>query len=135
MQTQYLKIAGSFLASMLMCIPPSLFAQNNEQIINCRGRVEQDQRRLILLNLNFKLGGLLIDGDLNGDPIVASNFGSGNSIQVVGFPKSQDTGNTRDIVHKMTVNINKSTGIFSITIVGANGHTFYLSGGGECQFR
>ncbi len=129
------KKAGSFLALILMCIHQSLYAQNNDQVISCRGRVEQDQRRLILLNLNFKLGGLLIDGDLNGDPIVASNFGTGNSIQVVGFPKSQDTGNTRDIVHKMTVNINKSTGIFNMTIVGANGHTYYLTGGGECLFR
>lgn len=112
-----------------------LYAQTNEQTINCRGRIDQDQRRLVLLNLNFKAGGLIIDGDLNGDPIVGSNFGSGEEIQVVGYPKSQDTGNTRDIVHKMTVNITKSNGLFNMNIVGANGHTYFLSGRGDCQIQ
>jgi hypothetical protein len=113
----------------------SLFAQGTDYIFTCRGRIDQDQRRLVLLNLNFKAGGLIIDGDLNGDPIVGSNFGNGESIQVVGYPKSQDTGNTRDIVHKMTVNITKSNGLFNMNIVGANGHTYFLSGRGDCQIQ
>jgi hypothetical protein len=54
---------------------------------------------------------------------------------VVGYPKSQDTGNTRDIVHKMTVNITKSNGLFNMNIVGANGHTYFLSGRGDCQIQ
>ena len=82
-------------------------AQSGDSVFTCRGRVDQDQRKLILLNLQFKLGGLMLEGDLNGDPIVGSNFGTGNLVQAVAYPKSQDTGNTRDIKHKMTANINK----------------------------
>jgi len=127
-----LAVVGVFVSIVSSTSP---YAQNIDQIFNCRGRIDQDQRRLVLLNLNFKAGGLIIDGDLNGDPIVGSNFGGGDSIQVVGYPKSQDTGNTRDIVHKMTVNITKSNGLFNMSIVGANGHTYFLSGRGDCQIQ
>ena len=106
-----------------------------DSVFTCRGRVDQDQRSLILLNMQFKLGGLVMEGDLNGDPIVGSNFGTGNLVRAVGYPKSQDTGNTRDIKHKMTANINKLDGLFNLTINGANGHSFFLSGSGQCQIQ
>jgi hypothetical protein len=110
-------------------------AQSDDSVFTCRGRVDQDQRSLILLNMQFKLGGLVMEGDLNGDPIVGSNFGTGNLVRAVGYPKSQDTGNTRDIKHKMTANINKFDGLFNLTINGANGHSFFLSGSGQCQIQ
>lgn len=43
-------------------------AQISDSIFSCRGKVDQDQSRLIILNMQFKLGGLSIEGDLNGDP-------------------------------------------------------------------
>ena len=112
------------------------FAQNNPSAdfsLFCRGRLDNDSNKLILLKLNVRLGGIVIDGDLNGDPIVASNFGDNKLMQVVGYPKSQDTGNTRDVIHKMTVNIARDSGTFNLTIVGANGHSYFLSGRGQCQ--
>ena len=39
-------------------------AQSGDSVFTCRGKVDQDQRNLILLNLQFKLGGLVIEGDL-----------------------------------------------------------------------
>lgn len=99
----------------------------------CNGRLDSDSNKIILLKLNVRLGGLIIDGNLNNDPIVASNFGDDKLMRIVGYPKSQDTGNTRDIIHKMTVNINRDSGLFNLTIVGANGHSYYLSGRGQCQ--
>ena len=110
-------------------------AQSGDSVFTCRGRVDQDQRKLILLNLQFKIGGLMLEGDLNGDPIVGSNFGTGNLVQAVAYPKSQDTGNTRDIKHKMTANINKLDGLFNLTINGVHGHSFFLSGSGQCQIQ
>jgi hypothetical protein len=85
--------------------------------------------------LQFKLGGLMLEGDLNGDPIVGSNFGTGNLVLAVAYPKSQDTGNRRDIKHKMTANINKLDGLFNLTISGIHGHSFFLSGSGQCQIQ
>ena len=110
-------------------------AQSVDSEFTCRGRVDQDQRKLILLNLQFKLGGLMLEGNLNGDPIVGSNFGTGNLVQAVAYPKSQDTGNTRDIKHKMTANINKLDGLFNLAINGVHGHSFFLSGSGQCQIQ
>lgn len=110
-------------------------AQISDSIFSCRGKVDQDQSRLIILNMQFKLGGLSIEGDLNGDPIVGSNFGSGNFVQAVAYPKSQSTGNVSDIKHKMTANINQQDGQFNMTIVGVHGHTFFLSGRGQCQIQ
>jgi hypothetical protein len=120
------------IGSMLTVIA---HAQSGDSKFTCRGRVDQDQRNLILLNLQFKLGGLVIEGDLNGDPIVGSNFGTGNHVQAVAYPKSQETGTTRDIKHKMTANINKLDGLFNLAINGVNGHSFFLSGSGQCQIQ
>ncbi len=122
-----------FLACSLLAT--NSHAQIGDSFFTCQGRVDQDQRKLILLNLQFKLGGLMLEGDLNGDPIVGSNFGTGNLIQAVAYPKSQDTGNTRDIKHKMTANINKLDGLFNLSINGVHGHSFFLSGSGQCQIQ
>ncbi|MFY9128281.1 MAG: hypothetical protein WAO82_06315 [Limnohabitans sp.] len=126
-------IAFLFFACSLLAT--NSHAQIGDSFFTCQGRVDQDQRKLILLNLKFKLGGLMLEGDLNGDPIVGSNFGAGNLVQAVAYPKSQDTGNTRDIKHKMTANINQQDGQFNMTIVGVHGHSFYLSGSGQCQIQ
>ncbi len=127
------------VCALLIC-SLSLFATNSwaqlsDSIFSCRGRVDQEQSKLIVLSMQFKLGGLMIEGDLNGDPIVGSNFGTGNLVQVVGYPKNQATGNTRDVEHKMTVNVNKLDGMFSLSIIGVNGHSFFLSGNGQCQIQ
>jgi len=110
-------------------------AQISDSIYSCRGKVDQDQNRLIILNMQFKLGGLTIEGDLNGDPIVGSNFGSGNFVQAVAYPKSQSTGNVSDIKHKMTANVNQQDGQFNLTVVGVHGHSFFLSGRGQCLIQ
>ena len=129
-----MKVLALLFFSFLVFVTNS-HAQSGDSVFTCRGRVDQDQRKLILLNLQFKLGGLMLEGDLNGDPIVGSNFGTGNLVQAVAYPKSQDTGNTRDIKHKMTANINKLDGLFNLTINGVHGHSFFLSGSGQCQIQ
>ena len=129
-----MKVLTLLFFSFLLFVTNS-HAQSDDSVFNCRGRVDQDQRKLILLNLQFKLGGLMLEGDLNGDPIVGSNFGTGSLVQAVAYPKSQDTGNTRDIKHKMTANINKLDGLFNLTINGVHGHSFFLSGSGQCQIQ
>ena len=129
-----MKVLTLLFFSFLLFVTNS-HAQSGDSVFTCQGRVEQDQSKLILLNLQFKLGGLVIEGDLNGDPIVGSNFGTGNHVQAVAYPKSQETGNTRDIKHKMTANINKLDGLFNLAINGVNGHSFFLSGSGQCQIQ
>jgi len=102
--------------------------------ITCNGIVENQSNRAIQLFVNYRLGGLSIDGTLNGEAFTGAEFSTNPQYwELVGFPKSQDTGNVRDINRKMTVSIQKDSGVFRLKIEGIHGQSFFLSGGGVCQ--
>jgi len=112
----------------------SAHAQGVDYQYRCQGRVNQDQRKVIILNLNLRLGGFTVDGDLNGDAIIGSVFGnSDSSIKIIGGRRSEMTGNTLPPIHKMTVDINKSSGAFNLEVLGVNGYSYFLSGSGSCR--
>jgi hypothetical protein len=110
------------------------FAQTADGAYRCQGRVNQDQRKLIILNINVRLGGLTVDGDLNGDELVGSVFGSSeNYLKIIAGRRSEFTGNARDQIHKVTIEINKSTSFFNLEVLGVNGYSYFLSGSGLCR--
>jgi hypothetical protein len=110
------------------------FAQTADYSYRCQGRVNQDQRKLIILNINVRLGGLTVDGDLNGDALMGSVFGSSESyLKVIAGRRSEFTGNARDQIHKVTIEINKPTSSFNLEVLGVNGYSYFLSGSGSCR--
>lgn len=109
-------------------------AQGVDSQYRCQGRVHQGQNNIILLNLNVRLGGFTVDGDLNGDAIVGSALGdNASSIKIIGGRRSEMIGNALAPIHKVTVDINKSNGNFNLEVLGVNGYSYFLSGSGSCR--
>jgi hypothetical protein len=110
------------------------FAQDVDSQYRCQGRVHQGQNNIIILNLNLRLGGLTVDGDLNGDAIVGSVFGnSTNSVKIIAGRRSEMSGGVLAPIHKVTVDISKSNGAFNLEVLGVNGYSYFLSGSGSCR--
>ena len=128
----------AMLSIGIVISPTPAHSQNSKFPIDftytCNGAVDNQSNRAIQLFANYRLGGMSIDGYLNGDAFTGSEFSvSPQFSELVGYPQSQNTGNVRDIKTKMTVTIQKDNGVFRLKIVGVHGYSFFLSGGGVCQ--
>lgn len=119
-----------FSYAFLIFFTSQAIAQNSKFPIDftytCNGVVDNQSNRAIQLFANYRLGGMSIDGYLNGDAFTGSEFSvSPQFSELVGYPQSQDTGNVRDIKTKMTVTIQKDNGVFRLKIVGVHGYSFF----------
>lgn len=97
--------------------------------LSCAGNGTAGSNKLYINFENLLIGSGVIDGV----PIVFSNQLSGGDVyyNLIGWPRVQDTGNVRDIKHKIELSINRYDGNYSMTISrvgGADGVTGRSSG-------
>jgi hypothetical protein len=86
----------------------------------------------MLVNFNNPITG---DGVIDGVSFVFTDILSGgqNFYELVGWPKSQDTGNTRDIKHKIEISINRNSGQYIVKVSLMGGYGRSSSANGVCE--
>lgn len=118
-----------FVFVMLFFSSVHSYGQEFPFSLSCAGSGTSGSNQLKVNFENFLIG----FGAVDGVPIVFSNQLSGGDVSynLIGWPRVQDTGNTRDIKHKIEISINRYNGNYSMTISrvgGADGVTGRASG-------
>lgn len=100
-------------------------------MLSCSGMGTSGQANLTLQLDNIITG----QGVLDGVPIVTTNMlDGGNQVySLVGWPKSQDTGNPKDILHKIQITVNRYTGDFNVIVSNAKNNSIVGRLKGACN--
>lgn len=137
MRSQKIIISLNFMKSIYVAfvIIVSAFqakAQEPPLILACTGSGTAGNTNMILNFDSFLMGSGVVDGV----EIVFTNMLSGGngSYNLIGWPRSQDTGNTRDIKHKIEISVDRYSGSYSMTVsrLGA-GSKATGSSSGRCE--
>lgn len=122
----------NWIFSLMLLSSSQLHAENYPFVLSCVGKGTAGNTNM---TLNFK--NLLIgSGSIDGTSIVFSDDLSGgdSSYNLFGWPRAEDTGNARDIKHKIEISIDRYSGSYSLTVTRIHG----LSGvagksSGQCE--
>jgi hypothetical protein len=111
----------------------SAYGQEYPFALICSGSGSAGENNM-LLNFNDFIKG---DGIIDGVPILFVNtFGGGkNFYELSGWPKSQDTGNTRDIKHLIEISIERNSGQYSVKVSMIRGYNKSVGANGTCEKR
>jgi hypothetical protein len=111
----------------------SAYGQEYPFTLICSGYGSAGENNM-LLNFNDFING---DGVLDGVSVVFVNMHGGgvNFYELIGWPKSQDTGNARDVKHKMEISIERNSGQYSVKVSLMGGSNKSVSANGTCEKR